>query len=681
MSTEGVLGAAWLPTDGYLDPTGLTMALAAGARARGVPIAAAHAGDGRRRSSAGGSRAVETDARPDRDARWSSTRAACSRRDRPHGGRHRAGHAVRAPVPGHRADRRACTPTCPSCATRTTSSTSARRCAGLVMGGYERNPATVRPGRHPGRLQRQAAAARLAALRGDQRRRHAPRAGHGRCGRPAADQRSGGLHAGQRVHPGRVGGARLLRGGRLQRPRHRRRGWHGAAGRQLDRRRRAGARPVEDGHPPLRRAVPLARLHARPLVSRTTPPTTTSTTRTRSARPARPLRLSPTYPRLVELELRVRREVGLGAAELVRVERRGAATRRSVRAAGRARTGRRRSGRRRWPRARRPRCSTRPASQDRDRRARRARLPPAAVRQRDGPAGRPHHLHPDAQPPRRDRVRLHRHPAGGGALLDRDRDRLRQPRPRLDAAPRAGRRQRPGPRPHLGARLPGHLGTGGPRHRRLADRRRPVERGVPVPDRPRDQRRPRAGARAAGHLRRRARLGAVLPDRVRARPVGRAVGGRAAATAWSPGGIGPSTASAWRRATGSGRRDITPEDNPYQAGLGFAVRLERAASSAARRSRRRKARPVERRLCCLVLDDPLAVALGNEPVRVDGEVVGRVTSGGYGFAVGAQHRVRVPAAALAEVGQRVRGGDLRRLDRRAVAAEPLYDPTGERVRA
>jgi len=39
MSTDGVLGAAWLPTDGYVDPTGLTMALAAGARAAGVRFA------------------------------------------------------------------------------------------------------------------------------------------------------------------------------------------------------------------------------------------------------------------------------------------------------------------------------------------------------------------------------------------------------------------------------------------------------------------------------------------------------------------------------------------------------------------------------------------------------------------------------------------------------------------
>src|SRR4029079_13886399 len=38
MSTDGVLGAVWLPTDGWLDPSGLAQALAAGARARGVSI-------------------------------------------------------------------------------------------------------------------------------------------------------------------------------------------------------------------------------------------------------------------------------------------------------------------------------------------------------------------------------------------------------------------------------------------------------------------------------------------------------------------------------------------------------------------------------------------------------------------------------------------------------------------
>src|SRR5690349_15474849 len=38
MSTDGVLGAAYLPTDGYIDPSQLTFALAAGARSRGAEI-------------------------------------------------------------------------------------------------------------------------------------------------------------------------------------------------------------------------------------------------------------------------------------------------------------------------------------------------------------------------------------------------------------------------------------------------------------------------------------------------------------------------------------------------------------------------------------------------------------------------------------------------------------------
>jgi len=41
----------------------------------------------------------------------------------------------------------------------------------------------------------------------------------------------------------------------------------------------------------------------------------------------------------------------------------------------------------------------------------------------------------------------------------------------------------------------------------------------------------------------------------------------------------------------------------------------------------------ERVLRCLVLADPRAIALGSEPVRVDGELAGRVTSGGYGYSV------------------------------------------------
>jgi 4-methylaminobutanoate oxidase (formaldehyde-forming) len=127
--------------------------------------------------------------------------------------------------------------------------------------------------------------------------------------------------------------------------------------------------------------------------------------------------------------------------------------------------------------------------------------------------------------------------------------------------------------------------------------------------------------------------------------------------------------------------DITPEDTPYQAGLGFAVRLNKAGGFIGQEALAEAGAEPDRRLCCVTLDEPLMVALGNEPMRVGGDVVGRVTSGGYGYAVRQSIAYGYLPSACAEPGQRLEveiagtwvGGQ--------VAAEPLYDPAGERVRA
>jgi glycine cleavage system aminomethyltransferase T len=74
--------------------------------------------------------------------------------------------------------------------------------------------------------------------------------------------------------------------------------------------------------------------------------------------------------------------------------------------------------------------------------------------------------------------------------------------------------------------------------------------------------------------------------------------------------------------------DITPEDTPFEAGLGFAVKLDK--DDFVGRDALLGASEPDRVLRCLTLDDPRAVALGSEPVRVGDELVGRVTSGGYG---------------------------------------------------
>jgi 4-methylaminobutanoate oxidase (formaldehyde-forming) len=127
--------------------------------------------------------------------------------------------------------------------------------------------------------------------------------------------------------------------------------------------------------------------------------------------------------------------------------------------------------------------------------------------------------------------------------------------------------------------------------------------------------------------------------------------------------------------------DITPDDTPYEAGLGFAVRLDKQGGFIGRDAlvAARAAGP-RRRLRCLVLDDPRSVALGNEPVRIDGRVVGRVTSGGYGFAVERSIAYGYLPPERAAVGTR---GEIEIFGEWVgfeVAAEPLHDPDGVRIR-
>jgi 4-methylaminobutanoate oxidase (formaldehyde-forming) len=74
------------------------------------------------------------------------------------------------------------------------------------------------------------------------------------------------------------------------------------------------------------------------------------------------------------------------------------------------------------------------------------------------------------------------------------------------------------------------------------------------------------------------------------------------------------------------------------------------------------------------------VALGNEPVRVAGEVVGRVTTGGYGYTV-ARSIAYAYLPPEHDAGTAVEVDVFGRWVAGEVVAEPLYDPRGERVRA
>ena len=128
--------------------------------------------------------------------------------------------------------------------------------------------------------------------------------------------------------------------------------------------------------------------------------------------------------------------------------------------------------------------------------------------------------------------------------------------------------------------------------------------------------------------------------------------------------------------------DITADETPEEGGVGFCVKLDKEGGFVGREALLEAERGgPRRRLCCLTLEDPRRVALGNEPVRVGGELGGRVTSGGYGYTVERSiayaylpPQAAAPGTAVeVEIFGRWVGGE--------VAGEPLFDPKGERIRA
>ena len=125
--------------------------------------------------------------------------------------------------------------------------------------------------------------------------------------------------------------------------------------------------------------------------------------------------------------------------------------------------------------------------------------------------------------------------------------------------------------------------------------------------------------------------------------------------------------------------DITPDDTPWEAGLDFAVKLDKGDFIG--RGALIERREPERKLVCIVLEDPRSVALGSEPVRADGEVVGRVTSGGYGYTVERSIAYAYVPTDRAEVGQPVEIAIFGEWIEGEVVREPLYDAESARVRS
>ena len=86
------------------------------------------------------------------------------------------------------------------------------------------------------------------------------------------------------------------------------------------------------------------------------------------------------------------------------------------------------------------------------------------------------------------------------------------------------------------------------------------------------------------------------------------------------------------RAWGS---DITPNDTPFEAGLGWAVKLRKDTDFLGRKALEKLHNaPLKKRLVVFTTEDPDVVLLGRETILRNGEPVGYLSSGGYGYTIG-----------------------------------------------
>ena len=138
------------------------------------------------------------------------------------------------------------------------------------------------------------------------------------------------------------------------------------------------------------------------------------------------------------------------------------------------------------------------------------------------------------------------------------------------------------------------------------------------------------------------------------------------------------------RAWGS---DIGPDFTPLEAGMGWAVKLRTDTPFLGREAlAAQKESPLTKRLACFTVDDPSVVLLGRETIYRDGERVGWLTSAGWGYTVeknigygyvrnagGVSTEYLETGAYELEVATRRVPCELR--------LGPLYDPKMERVKA
>ena len=132
--------------------------------------------------------------------------------------------------------------------------------------------------------------------------------------------------------------------------------------------------------------------------------------------------------------------------------------------------------------------------------------------------------------------------------------------------------------------------------------------------------------------------------------------------------------------------DLAPDDTPFEAGLGFSVKMDKPGGFIGHDALvPQRGKVLNKRLVMFKLADPEAVLFHDELIRLDGDIVGYISSGAYGFTLGHAvgmgyvHHPDGVTKELVENGQFEIEIACERYPAEA-SLRAFYDPTGERVK-
>lgn len=126
--------------------------------------------------------------------------------------------------------------------------------------------------------------------------------------------------------------------------------------------------------------------------------------------------------------------------------------------------------------------------------------------------------------------------------------------------------------------------------------------------------------------------------------------------------------------------EISPDYTPYEAGLGFAVKLDKANFIGKDALVKQKAEGLKNKLCTITLNDDRTIVMGKEPIRIGDKLIGWVASGGFGYSVNKSIAYAYLPLEYAKAGTKLEIECFGEQMGAEVASAVLWDAKGERIR-